>query len=332
MITSLRKILLVTVLFLIPSVQAKKPQEPKQAPAPVSVEQNQQFAYYWYAAKQAIVEERFSDAYVLLKFCNALNPNDATTLCFLGIIEQGIGNNIKGLFLLNNAFEASPRDYWFQYVQALKQLENDSFNETIVQALERAYEDQKPDVKEDLLDELQSAYIKVGNIKRVLEVQDELDQLKGYDTYSAVIRYRAYLLLRKPKKALEEVDRYLAEDPTDLRFLLYKVELLEYLHANKKELYALYETILEVDPYNLHTLNNYAWRLATGKGDLKKAERMSAITIQQEPNNPVYLDTYGWIMHLQGQDELAKFYLQKAQRYETDETRNEIKQHLDAIK
>jgi len=26
----------------------------------------------------------------------------------------------------------------------------------------------------------------------------------------------------------------------------------------------------------------------------------------------VYLDTYGWIMHLQGQDELALFYLKRA--------------------
>ena len=68
-------------------------------------------------------------------------------------------------------------------------------------------------------------------------------------------------------------------------------------------------------------------------GDLNKAERMSAITIREEPNNPTCLDTYGWIMHLQGQDELARFYLNKAlQNASTDENKNEIIKHLEALR
>ena len=39
-----------------------------------TVEQNQQFRYYWYAARQAIDQERYGDAFALLQFCNALNP------------------------------------------------------------------------------------------------------------------------------------------------------------------------------------------------------------------------------------------------------------------
>ena len=79
-------------------------------------------------------------------------------------------------------------------------------------------------------------------------------------------------------------------------------------------------------------LNNYAYLLATHGGDLKKAERMSELTIREEPDNPVYLDTYGWILHLQGQDMLAKFYLQKAYRLaDGEEVKQEVIRHLQQI-
>ncbi len=47
----------------------------------------------------------------------------------------------------------------------------------------------------------------------------------------------------------------------------------------------------------------------------------------------MYLDTYGCILHLKGQDELAKFYLSKALWNVTSEANREvIKKHLEAIK
>ena len=48
-----------------------------------STEREQQFTYYWYAAKQAIEEKRFDEALVILNFCHQLNPNDGMTLCQL---------------------------------------------------------------------------------------------------------------------------------------------------------------------------------------------------------------------------------------------------------
>ena len=60
---------------------------------------------------------------------------------------------------------------------------------------------------------------------------------------------------------------------------------------------------------------------------------MSEQTIREEPNNAVYLDTYGWILHLKGQDELAKFYLNRALiNAQSEETKKEVKKHLNAIK
>ena len=86
-----------------------------------------------------------------------------------------------------------------------------------------------------------------------------------------------------------------------------------------------------MSPDNLSILNNYAWTLAINGGDLKKAEKMSQRTIQKEANNPTYLDTYAWILHLQGQDSLAMFYIKKALEHADNNGDETIDQHYNEI-
>lgn len=76
--------------------------------------------------------------------------------------------------------------------------------------------------------------------------------------------------------------------------------------------YNYYELALGIDPENIYVLNNYAYFLAINGGDLRKAEKMSARVIKVQPNEATYLDTYAWILHLQGQETLARFYMQRA--------------------
>ena len=307
----------------------------------ITTEQEQQFKYYWYAAKQAITEERFADAYVLLEFCRAINPDDGTTAGFLGVIQNGVENIFAAWHLFATAFEVDPYDQWYRYYKFLSSYPNlPDKNRKILFILEQAHEVQSQAVKngkakvvdEQLLEELIMAYITDSQWKKALEIQDEMDLQKGYDAYSAVTRYRIYVMWGKPKKALEAIDKYLEQDPTNLQFLMFRLEVMEQMGAKPKELYAMYDRILEQDPFNLMVLNNYAYHLATHKGDLQKAEKMSAITIHEDPQNPVYLDTYGWILHLQGQDNLAQFYLNRALQNAYEETKAEIETHIKALK
>lgn len=276
-------------MFFVPA-QAKKPQPPSLRP-----EQEQQFKYYWYAAKQAIVEERYPEAYSLLRFCQELNPNDAHTLHYLGIMYSSLHR------------QEQAQQYW----EASYRLEPKNA---------------------ELIERLLSLYINQEQWKQALQMQDALDKLNGYDAMSAITRYRIYASADQPKKALKAIDKYLETDPDNLRFVLFRIDVLEHLGAKTKVLYAAYERVLELDPYNLRILNDYAYHLATHGGDLSKAEQMSGITIREEPSNPSFLDTYGWIMHLKGQDELAKFYLNKALWNAPVEYTEEIQKHLDAIK
>lgn len=92
-----------------------------------------------------------------------------------------------------------------------------------------------------------------------------------------------------------------------------------------------YEEALKYNPENAYVLNNYAYTLAINGGDLRKAEKMSQRTIKQEPDNPTYLDTYAWILHLEGQETLARFYMQKAWDNSEDKTDKEMIEHYEVI-
>ena len=48
---------------------------------------------------------------------------------------------------------------------------------------------------------------------------------------------------------------------------------------------------------------------------LKKAHDMSRKVIEAQPDNATYLDTYGWILHLQGKSEEAKKHFKRAMVY-----------------
>lgn len=62
-----------------------------------------------------------------------------------------------------------------------------------------------------------------------------------------------------------------------------------------------YDVVLALNPDNTMALNNYAYYLAIGGGDLGKAEEMSRKAVAEQPDNPTYLDTLAWILYLKGQ-------------------------------
>jgi tetratricopeptide (TPR) repeat protein len=86
-----------------------------------------------------------------------------------------------------------------------------------------------------------------------------------------------------------------------------------YFKMEKKDsAFANYEKALEANPKNMMVMNNYAYYLSLEKAELKKAEKMSAKTVELEPKNSTYLDTYAWILYQEGNYSLAKFYIERA--------------------
>lgn len=89
-----------------------------------------------------------------------------------------------------------------------------------------------------------------------------------------------------------------------------------YYHLGEKaKAYRSYDEALKVNPEYLTVLNNYAYFLSLDGRKLKKAYSMSRITVEKEPDNATYLDTFGWILYLQGRSEEAKPYFKHAMLY-----------------
>ena len=120
----------------------------------------------------------------------------------------------------------------------------------------------------------------------------------------------------------------------DLRNKLMLYFQLAQIFVERNELdsaFHYYDILLTYDPDNADVLNNYAYTLAVNGGDLRKAEKMSSRCIKKEPNSATFLDTYAWILHLQGQDNLARFYMQQAWDKAEDKTNPEILEHYQII-
>ncbi|MGM0503752.1 MAG: tetratricopeptide repeat protein [Bacteroidota bacterium] len=84
-------------------------------------------------------------------------------------------------------------------------------------------------------------------------------------------------------------------------------ELNEY---EKSDYY--YELVLKNDSSDLYVLNNYAYYLSLREEKLEYAQQLSRKTIEAEPDNPTYLDTYAWILFKQQKYQDALYYIKQA--------------------
>ncbi len=86
--------------------------------------------------------------------------------------------------------------------------------------------------------------------------------------------------------------------------------------GNKEKMYQYYDRVLRNDPENLYVLNNYAYFLSEEGIRLDEALKMSAVTIEKEPKNTTYLDTYAWILYKLERYKDAKKWMEKVLSYD----------------
>jgi len=125
-------------------------------------------------------------------------------------------------------------------------------------------------------------------------------QYQQADYRGALSTYEAALPLITAEQAGLKSDFY-----SQIADIHYKLE-------EKDSAFVYYEKALAANPKNIMVMNNYAYYLSLVKSELKKAESMSAKTVELEPKNSTYLDTYAWILYQQANYSLAKFYIEKA--------------------
>ncbi len=97
-----------------------------------------------------------------------------------------------------------------------------------------------------------------------------------------------------------------------------------YKLEDKEQSFFSYESALQLNPNNIYVMNNYAYYLSETNQDLLKAENLSSKTVEAEPTNSTYLDTYAWIFYKQGNFTLAKIYIEKALEHMDKEEESQV--------
>ena len=120
------------------------------------------------------------------------------------------------------------------------------------------------------------------------------------DYKGALMSYKTGLPLITAEQASLKSDFY-----AQIGDIYYKLQ-------QKDSAFTAYDKSLASNRQNNMVMNNYAYYLSLEKADLKKAERMSAKTVELEPKNSTYLDTYAWILYQEANYSLAKFYIERA--------------------
>lgn len=159
-------------------------------------------------------------------------------------------------------------------------------------------------------------YISDLNYKQLLDVTnraiENLPKVPTWYFYRGIAQYQSgeyTAALQTYQAALQ----YILPEQLPLKSDFYaQIADVHYKMNQKQEAFAAYEDALAANPKNIMVMNNYAYYLSLEKLELKKAERMSAKTVELEPKNSTYLDTYAWILYQQGNYSLAKFYIERA--------------------
>lgn len=100
------------------------------------------------------------------------------------------------------------------------------------------------------------------------------------------------------------------------------------------EAWKCFDRCLALQPDNVYVMNNYAYYLSEtpdiGREQLLRAEQLSRRTIEAQPDNATFLDTYAWILHQLHRDREALPYMRRA--IDKDESHSEtLQQHYQAI-
>lgn len=95
-----------------------------------------------------------------------------------------------------------------------------------------------------------------------------------------------------------------------------------------------YDSCLIYNKNDAMVLNNYAYYLSLKKKDLQRAEEMSRLSNELEPDNSTYLDTYAWVLFQQKRYDEAKQYMDKVvelMERDGEEMSDDVQDHIKQI-
>ena len=169
--------------------------------------------------------------------------------------------------------------------------------------------------------EARDSYLKVVKLdsSKILVWQSIISIDLENEDYQLLVEHSEEALKHFPEKAIlwfyNGLGHQMANQSTDASDAYEKAiplssnnfNLLEQIYAQLGDVYSNskqnekayknYEEALIINPNNVHVLNNYSYYLSLDKKELGKAKSMIKKVIRMHPEDPTYLDTYGWVLY-----------------------------------
>ncbi len=188
--------------------------------------------------------------------------------------------------------------------------------------------------EEDKWRSLMSLYMQINDYEQSAAVGERALHYFPESSMIYLLSASDYSMMNNYDKALDFLNRGLQYvDSSDFELqsqIMCSIGDNYYMKQEKDSAFIFYDRALELDPRNMLALNNCAYYLACEGRDLDRAERMSAITIQDDPENATSLDTYAWVFFKKTNYALAKKYIDEALLY-SEEMSAEIEHHAGDI-
>lgn len=282
---------------------------------------NSMYDYYRSGGDNAAADELREK----ILFSSQTEPKTKVTMLQQAIkeSEQNGGDSVVVLNLFDRTMKASPKDADISNMKAmymkLKGMPDDSVNAAFEHTLSI-----EPD----------------NNMARVKLIQDKWEKKKWdeaislstagtqYNPDDVVFYYflgLGYFQKDDDDRALDALKRGVGEindrtDPDMASDFYGSMGDILFKKKRSKEAFEAYDNSLKWKEDNIVVLNNYAYYLSELRRDLKRAEQMSFKTVQAEPTNATYLDTYAWILFLQKRYDEARAYIDRALENDNDST------------
>jgi len=131
----------------------------------------------------------------------------------------------------------------------------------------------------------------------------------------------AYLQMPDAEKALQQLEAKVADPKSSPVFSLVLASVYERQQKFDKAI-NLYNSLLAHNLFPTLARNNLAYLMAEHQPtaeNLARAQKLSAETLEDNPEEPSFLDTMGWILGKQGKYAEAKTYLEKATEHAPDQ-------------
>ena len=178
--------------------------------------------------------------------CIKLDGSKAAPMYELAMIYCEFSQYSDALFFIQSASEIEQENIWYQQLLADVYVRNQKYKAAIITYKKLLKEHPG---NEEWHFQLASAYLLDKQLRKAIEVYNDMEQYIGVDEILIMQKHRIYLELKDKKGAKTELEKWIVSEPKNPKpySLLAEIYLLE---GNQKKAIEALERILEIAPNN----------------------------------------------------------------------------------